>query len=116
MVTCSGRALPGARSGRLGLGRALVGALLAAAAPAALARPGIGQEHRLAGFPVGALERAPPGLKLGRDLAARRAQRQEIVGHAKAWRLEQAVGALPGALLEARLHGPDLAHRRSELS
>ena len=49
-----------------------------------------------------------------RHFAARRAQREEIVGHAEARRLEQPVGALAGALLEARLHRPDLAHGRGE--
>src|SRR5258706_11430778 len=52
---------------------------LAAPAPAALARAGIGQQHRGAAFRLGALEGAPPFLELGRYLAARRAQREEVV-------------------------------------
>ena len=89
---------------------------LLAAAPAAalLVRAGVGQQHRLARFLVGALERAPPGFDFRRHFAARRAQREEIVGHAEARQLEQPVRALAGALLEARLHRPDLAHGRGE--
>src|SRR5690242_12369555 len=95
---------------------ALVRALLAAPAPAALARPGVRHEHRLARIAVAALEGAPPGLEVRRHFAARRAQGEEVVGHAKARRLEEAIRALARALLEARLHRPDLAHRRGELA
>src|SRR6266513_59741 len=63
-------------------------------APAALARPGLGKQHRLARFGVGTLEGAPPGFEFGGDFAAGGAQSEEIVSHAKARRLEQAIRAL----------------------
>src|SRR3990172_7096005 len=42
------------------------------------------------------------------------AEREEVVGHAEARRFEQPERALPGALLETRLHRPDFAHGRGE--
>src|SRR5688572_21695409 len=91
----------------LGRGRRGRGRLLAAPAPALLG-PGFGKEHGAARFGVGALEAAPPGFDLGRHFTARRAQREEIVSHAKARHFEQAIGAIARTGLEARLHGPHL--------
>src|SRR5581483_11029730 len=111
----SSRARRRRSSRRLGGRRSARGGLLAPP-PAALARAGVGKQHRLARFRVRRLERAPPDLDLGGHLAARGAQGEEVVRHAKARRLEQAVGTLPPALVEARLHHPHLAHRRGQLA
>src|SRR4051794_38102818 len=68
--------------------------------PPALARPRVRQKHGVARFCIGALERAPPRLEIRRHLAARRAQREKVVRHAKTRMLEQPVGARAGAALE----------------
>src|SRR5437868_5730276 len=99
------------RLGRLARGRTLL-----ASPPPALARSALRQQHRLARLRVGALECAPPFLEVCGYFAARGAQRQEIVSHAKARRFEQAERTAARALLEARLHRPDFAHRRGELA
>src|SRR2546427_8871784 len=52
-------------------------------APAALARPGLGKQHRLARFGVGALESAPPGFELGGGLSPPRAPFEENGNHAE---------------------------------
>src|SRR5256885_11910831 len=72
-------------------------------APAALARPGLGKQHRLARFGVGALESAPPGFELGGDFSARGAQCEKIVSHAETRRLQQARSALFWTLLRTRV-------------
>src|SRR6267378_1029821 len=68
---------------------------LLAPAPAALARPGVGKQHRLARLGVGALEGTPPGFEFGGDFSAGGTQCEKIVSHAKARRLEQAIRAVP---------------------
>src|SRR5229473_355915 len=85
-------------------------------APAALARPGLGKQHRLARFGVGALEGAPPGFEFGGDFSAGRTQCEKIISHAKARRLEQAIRALSRTLLEARLHCPNRPHGGGEVA
>src|SRR3954470_11015807 len=105
------------RAPRSALGRLRRGVPVAATPPPpALARSRVGQQHGIARFSVGALERAPPRLEIRRYLAARRAQGEKVVRHAKARMLEQAVGARARAALEARLHRPYFAHGRGELA
>src|SRR5437763_14146907 len=91
-------------------------AVPATAPPPALARSRVGQKHGVARFGVGALEGAPPRLEIRRHLAARRAQREKVVRHAKTRMLEQPVGARARAAFEARLHRPYFAQRRGQLA
>src|SRR3989442_15096604 len=52
-------------------------------APAALARPGLGKQHRLARFGGGALKSAPPGFELGGGFFTPRAPYAKNTGPAK---------------------------------
>src|SRR5256885_13843964 len=63
-------------------------------APAALARPGLGKQHRLARFGVGALESAPPGFELGGGFSPPRAQCEKNAKHAKTPPPQKAIRAL----------------------
>src|SRR5689334_5956035 len=99
---------------RRGLGGRAGLAPLAAAARALALRRLVGLQHRRARLVAGILEARPPVDERGGRLAALRADRQEIIGGAKARMLEEAGGPRAGALLEARLQRPDLLDRRLE--
>ena len=87
----------------------------AAARAAALLRRLVGLQHRLALVRRVAswkrVHQSTSACGTSPDLAA---QREEVVGGAKARVLEQAVRPRAGALLEARLQRPDLLDRRLE--
>ncbi len=60
------------------------------------------------------LEPGPPVGQLRVGLAGRGAQEQEVVSGTQARVAKQPMGSGPLALLQARLHLPDLAHRQRE--
>ncbi len=101
-----------------GAASSVVAALAPAPSCAALAFwTFLGLQHRLALVGPGIRETIPPrceSLELTFELAAPAAKVEKVPAGAKAGMLEQPVGTLAGALLEARLQRPDFLDGRLE--